>query len=69
METVSLMTALGQLIDTVGFPIGCCVLLFWWIQRSEKQHKEEISKLSDAVNNNTLVVQKLLDRLEMEDDL
>lgn len=69
MEAVTAGTALSTLVTNVGFPVVCCLLLFWWIMNLEKQHKEEIGKLSDAVNNNTLVMQKLLDKLEMEEDL
>ena len=39
-------------------------MLFWYINKRDDIHKEEINKLSEAVNNNTLVMQKLLDRLE-----
>ena len=32
-------------------------------KQEEEQHKAEIDKLSEAVNNNTLVMQKLIDKL------
>lgn len=32
-------------------------------KQEQEQHKEEIDKLSEAVNNNTLVMQKLIDKL------
>lgn len=55
--------AVIQAISTLGFPIGVCVICFWFINKLTEQHKEEIDKLSVSVNNNTLVMQKLVDRL------
>ena len=53
-----------QAISTVGFPIVVCLLCFWYIKQSSDTHKQEIDKLSEAVQNNTLVIQKLTDKLE-----
>ena len=52
-----------QFISTLGFPIAVCLICFWYINKREEQHKEEVNKLSEAVHNNTLVMQKLVDRL------
>lgn len=52
-----------QFISTLGFPIAVCLICFWYINKREEQYKEEINKLSEAVHNNTLVMQKLVDRL------
>lgn len=53
-----------QLISSVGFPICVCLLCFWYIKEQQEKHKEEIDKLADAVNNNTLVIQRVIDLLE-----
>lgn len=50
-------------ISTVGFPIVCCIALVWVVYKIQSQHKAEIDKLSEAVNNNTLVMQKFLDKM------
>jgi len=46
------------------------------LKEVETAHREEmntlretIDNLKDTINNNTLVMQKFIDRLEMEDDL
>ena len=57
-----------QFISTLGFPIAVCLICFWYINKREEQHKEEVNKLSEAVHNNTLVMQKLVDRLGDVDD-
>ena len=55
--------SITQLISSLGFPIAVCLICFWYINKREEQNKAEIDKLSEAVNNNTLVMQKLVDRL------
>ena len=51
------------IISTVGFPIAACVALFWQSNEMQKQHKEEMDGVKEALNINTLVVQKLVDKL------
>ena len=69
------MSEVLNAIQTMGFPIVCCLLVFWYVKYTEdknrqqietmnKEHKEEVEKMVEAINNNTLVIQKLLDNLE-----
>lgn len=53
-----------QFISTLGFPIAVCLICFWYINKREEQHKSEIVEMTKAINNNTLVIQKLVDRLD-----
>lgn len=55
-----------NLITTIGFPIVVCLICFWYINKMQENHKSEIDKLSEALQNNTIVMQKLVDKLEME---
>ena len=66
-------TALN-LIQTLGFPMACCIALALSIKYLfdifirkiddlEKTHKEETDHLSEAVNNNTSVIRELLSKL------
>ena len=50
-------------ISSVGFPITIALLLLWYIYDSNNKHKEEIDKMSEALNNNTTAITKLLDTL------
>lgn len=59
METAQMiMTA----ISTVGFPIVMCAALFWKMDNQDKEHKEEMRKTAEAINNNTLVIRELVDK-------
>lgn len=55
-----------QIISTIGFPITVCLIAFWYIYQMQKDHKAEMSSMSEALNNNTLVMQKLIDKLDGE---
>lgn len=58
------INTISALISTVGFPIAACGACFWYIVKSEKNHKEEVDKIAEALNNNTLVIQKLIDKID-----
>lgn len=53
-----------QTISTLGFPIAVCLICFWYINKREEQQRTEMLELSKAINNNTLVMQKLVDRMD-----
>lgn len=65
-------------ISTLGFPIICCLLMMYYVKYSTDNHREEVSKLNDehrkemtevteALNNNTLALQKLCDYISIKD--
>ena len=51
-------------ISTVGFPIVVAGAMFWKMNKQDDDHKEEMSKITEAVNNNTIALTKLLDKLD-----
>lgn len=57
------INAIIQIISGVGFPVAVCLICFWYINKQEEEHKEEVNNLTDAINNNTLIMQKLCDKL------
>lgn len=68
------MEDMVSLVSTFGFPIACCLILLYYVFKlneshkaevSEimKEHKEEVKQMTDAINSNTLVLTKLLDKL------
>ena len=60
------MNDVVSVISTGGFPITLTLILLWYIYDSNNKHKEEIDKMSAALNNNTLALTKLLDRMESD---
>lgn len=66
-----------QYIASLGFPIVACVAMGvfvkWQIEESNKQmnnmradHKAEVEKMTEAVNNNTIVLQQLVDKINLQ---
>lgn len=69
------MNEVVQIISTVGFPIACCVAMGYFFKyitdkdREERdkmntQHREEMKDVTEAINNNTLAIQKLCERID-----
>lgn len=52
------------LISNVGFPIACVIFMWYYMMKMTDAHKEEIDSVKDALNQNTLVLQKLVDKLD-----
>ena len=74
MDFTSVITAIGS----VGFPIvACCAMAFFFskvnnnyrtdIKELSQQHKDEMAAMTEALNNNTLVIQRLVDKLGGDD--
>jgi preprotein translocase subunit YajC len=57
------INGVSQIISNLGFPIAVCVALFWYLMRENDAHKEETEKLREALENNTLIITKLYERL------
>lgn len=53
-------------INTCGFPIAMCGALAYYISKLTSAHKEETEKFTSALNSNTIVLQKLCDKLDVE---
>lgn len=51
-------------ISSIGFPIVCCLIMFKNNQTLQDTHKEEIDKLREVIDNNTLTITKLYERME-----
>lgn len=55
--------AIVQLVSSLGFPIACCIAMFWQNNKLNESHKAEVSKLNEAINNNTIALNHLIDKL------
>lgn len=55
--------AIMQFIGTLGFPIAACCYMLYIREKDEERHKEEMDKITAALNNNTLAIQHLSDTL------
>lgn len=67
-----------QIISSLGFPIAACVFVSVYvfkqtenyrndIKEIQLKHKEELDKITEALNNNTLVMQQIKDILDIRE--
>lgn len=56
-EISSIVSAVGS----VGFSAVMCIILVNFL-------KDQMQKMTDAVNNNTVIINRLLERLKKDDD-
>ena len=54
---------LTTIISNVGFPIACVIAMFYMWNKEREAHKEETDRLAEAINNNTVVMQQVLNKL------
>ncbi len=68
------MQDIVAIIQSLGFPIACVIALFAMWQSEVKSHKEEMEKMRvameeqsnatvEALNNNSVVLARILERL------
>lgn len=64
-----------SIISSLGFPIAACLYMAKYVREQtasyrqdikdlRKEHKDEIAKVSEALNNNTIALNKLCEKLE-----
>lgn len=71
------MNEIVQIISTLGFPIAMCVGACFFIkyqfdtsnrqmEEMRKEHKEEVANMSKAIENNTIALTRLIEKLDKE---
>lgn len=71
------MNDIVQAISTLGFPIAMCVGACFFIkyqfdtsnkqmEEMRKEHKEEVANMSKAIENNTIALTRLIEKLDRE---
>ena len=70
---------ISSFIQTVGFPAVCVVGMGYFVkyitdqhheelEKMNEQHRQEMSDVTEALNNNTLALQKLTDYIQIGKD-
>lgn len=68
------MESLIEILSNFGFPVAVCAAMFFYIYHTTREnraeisklnelHREETSKLKDAINENTIAITKLIERI------
>ena len=61
------VSTITEIFSNLAVPVACLVAVFWLWYQETVNHREEISKLTEALNNNTLVMQQIKDKLKVEE--
>lgn len=70
---------ISSFIQTAGFPAVCVIGMGWYVkyitdqhheefQKMQDQHRQEMNEVTQALNNNTLALQKLTDYITLGGD-
>lgn len=68
-----------QAVTQAGFPIVCCGAMMWYVKYTTDKNREEVDKLNEqhrqemtdmtmALNNNTVVLTRLCEILKSGDE-
>lgn len=60
------VNVITTIISTVGFPIAMCIYMVYTLQKMNENHKTEIDNLRTTIENNTVAVVKLVEKLDKE---
>ena len=71
------MNEIAQIISAIGFPIvaalGCAYFVKWQYEQNQKQmeemrkeHKEEVTNMTKAIENNTIALTRLIEKSEKD---
>ena len=64
----SVVTTISQLVSNLGFPIACVCVMFWQQNEERKNHAAESEKWVEALNRNTLAIERLCSEIGEKND-
>ena len=62
MDFSTIVNAIGS----IGFPIVFCLMMFRYVSEDSKKRNEMFVEMTKAVNNNTLAIQQLADKMDVD---
>lgn len=73
------VNAIITLVGSLGFPIVACIGMAWFFSKTNENyrndikeiqlnHKTEMDSIKEALNNNTIALQKLVDKIGGSDE-
>lgn len=57
------LNSFTTLIGSLGFPIVMCLLLYYRMDKQDENHKIEMEKITEALNNNTQALTSLATKI------
>lgn len=60
------VSVVTQIVSNLGVPVACLVAMFWLMNKEREDHRNESEKFIEAINNNTVVMTQIAERLEQK---
>ena len=54
-------TAFADIVSNFGFPIAVAVAMFWYVNKQDERHREEMGEMRKTLEENTSVLSGLKD--------
>lgn len=61
---MEIINSIIQIVQSLGFPIAMCLLIFWRMNKESDSHREEVNSLKDTLSENTKVLAQLQQLIE-----
>lgn len=58
------VNAMVELINSVGFPIGMCIALFWFCHNTLKGQQVLLDQFKDTIRDNTEALRQLAEKIK-----
>ena len=55
-----------SLFSNLAVPVACLIATFYLWNKDREDHKQELKELTEAIANNPLLMQKLVDKLDKD---
>ena len=59
---------ISQVVSNLGFPIACVCVMFWQQNEERKNHAAESEKWVEALNRNTVAIERLCAEIGARND-
>lgn len=60
------ITEIINMVGEIGFMGAICIAMFIALMREQKNHKDEVTQMIKAIDNNTSVLERLLQLMRKE---
>lgn len=61
------INTIAGFISQLGVPVALLIAMFWLLDKERSDHKEEMKNLTTAINNNTIALTKLIERMDVNE--
>lgn len=62
------MADIVNMISSLGFPMTMCIMLAWYIKTINQAYRDDIKAMQKSIDNNTAMMEKLIYKIDADDD-